>query len=467
MTITKKKILVSFLSLLIFSCTGKNKNIENQNPYTDTEAKKLRIVSLNSSVTETIVALGYQNLIVGVDSQSTFPENINETAKDLGHITQMSFESLLELKPDLVLATDIVFATNKGLVYENLKTKCKQANIELKVFEHEHSRKGVEKLIKDVAKSIGNVDYSSVIEQINSDFLGLKYFQNKPKVLFIYIQNTTKIMVAGRGTSMGKLIEMAGGENAAKNLDYYQPITPKSLMEIKADYLMLSTYDLEAVKGLLATLLQIPVVNQNKTNKSHKIITMDEELTFDFGPRIGQAVKELNRLLSGKDTITKVEKLKQALEQNNYTTFFKIFPNTFTELKEMYGYDTEKGPKPLYYVHYQHIHYLFENRKKTNIKVFTEKVYNIAKNGVWESDAVGFFQDYLSKMIIEEPNVFVDVLTTKSNKEVKGFWYFVFDTPLSKNDLQLKQKFTLIYQKINAVDQKQGEFLKERFDEMF
>jgi len=174
-------------------------------------------------------------------------------------------------------------------------------------------------------------------------------------------------------------------------------------------------------------------------------------------------------IFTSKKMDTRAKKLRQAAEQDDYATFFKMFPDTYGELEEIYGFDMEKGAKPLYDVHYEHIRYLFENKEKTAIKTFAEKLYNIAKNGVWEADAVGIFQDKLSEWIIEKPAVFVEILTTKTEGEIKGFWGFVFDTSpsVSRTDLSLHQKFSAIYNKINALDQKQGNLLREKFEERF
>lgn len=169
-----------------------------------------------------------------------------------------------------------------------------------------------------------------------------------------------------------------------------------------------------------------------------------------------------------KDNIadTRIEKLKRAFEQNDYATFFKLFPDTYSELIDFYGFDDDTGKKPLYDFYETHINYLFEYEEKISSEFFAEKVYKIAKGGVWEADGIGLFQSNLSKLIISKPNIFLKILITKPDKEVANFWHFVFDGS-GKYDLQNKEKFETIYRKINILNKKQGKLLKEEFERMY
>lgn len=162
----------------------------------------------------------------------------------------------------------------------------------------------------------------------------------------------------------------------------------------------------------------------------------------------------------------RIENLKRAFEQKDYTEFFKLFPNTYTELINFYGFDDNTGKKPLYDLYVAHINYLFEQREKISLEAFAGKVYEIAHGGIWDADAVGLFQSNLSKLIIDKPNTFLKILSTKPDKDVTSFWHFIFDGS-GKYDLQNKEKFETLYSKINSLDKKQGELLKEEFERMY
>lgn len=282
MKVFKNLFLFALVSSLFISCN--NKKSENQ------EIINHKIVSLNGAVTEILSALGQENNIVGVDVTSTYPEGIKEKAQDLGHVRSISIESLIALQPTLVLASD------KDLNPE-LITKLKETNIKVKTIHQEQSIEGTKQFIKDVAEAVGDTDYTSLIEQIDADFADLNQFETAPKVLFIYARGAGTLMVAGKNTPMQKIIEIAGGENAVNDFEDFKPLTPEALIQSNPDYLLFFATGLESLGGIDGV-LQLQGIEQTNAGKNNQIIAMDGALLSGFGPRVGQAAKELNQLLS-------------------------------------------------------------------------------------------------------------------------------------------------------------------------
>lgn len=282
---TLKNILyLALVSTLILSCKGENKTVETS------EVVEHRIISLSSAITEIMASLGQEDKIVGVDVTSTYPKNIKETAQDLGHVRSISLENVITLNPTLVLASD------KDLNPE-LIAKLKEANIEVKTIHQEQSIEGTKQFIKDIATAVGNTDYTSLIEKIDSDFAEVTRFEVKPKVLFIYARGAGTLMVAGKNTPMEKIITIAGGENAVNDFEDFKPLTPEALIQSNPDYILLFEKGLESLGGIDGV-LQIQGISQINAGKNKQIITMDGALLSGFGPRVGQAAKELNQLIS-------------------------------------------------------------------------------------------------------------------------------------------------------------------------
>lgn len=283
MKIFKNLFLVALVSTFLISCKGENKQITP-------EIINHKIISLNGAITEILVELGQEDKIVGVDVTSTYPEGIKEKAKDLGHISKISLESIISLQPT------VVFISSKDS-NPDLVAKIQNAKIEVKIIEQEQSIEGTKKFIKDVAKTIGDTNYTSLIEKIDSDFAGLTKFETAPKVLFIYARGAGTLHVAGKETPMQKIIELAGGENAVNDFENYKPLTPEALIQSNPDYLLFFTTGLESLGGIDGV-LQLQGIEQTNAGKNKKIIAMDGTLLSGFGPRVGQAAKELNQLIS-------------------------------------------------------------------------------------------------------------------------------------------------------------------------
>lgn len=176
--------------------------------------------------------------------------------------------------------------------------------------------------------------------------------------------------------------------------------------------------------------------------------------------------KNTNNTNCDNTITTRVENLKQAFEQRNYPCFFRQFPNTYKELIEFYGYDDSTGAKPLYDYYHSHINYLFEYDGKLIDEAFVIKVYGIAKNGIWDADCVGLFQLNLIELIERNPVVILQVLSKQPAKDITGFWFFVFDGA-EIFDLQNKERFDMIYNKIDSLDKKQALILKNEFKKMY
>lgn len=161
----------------------------------------------------------------------------------------------------------------------------------------------------------------------------------------------------------------------------------------------------------------------------------------------------------------KINQLKEAYSKNNYFTFFELFPNTFNDFLELYGYDDIMGEKPLYNVCEEHINFFF-NSYEFNRKEFIPKLFNVIKDAYWEADAPSYLQKNVSELIKLHTTDFVDYLNIYPDRDVKRFWHFVFGGS-GKCDLQNKEKFEIIYGKINSIDKKQGDLLKEEFETMY
>jgi hypothetical protein len=175
---------------------------------------------------------------------------------------------------------------------------------------------------------------------------------------------------------------------------------------------------------------------------------------------------ELNQVEELNDT--RLDSLKKSFEDKDYILFFELFPNNHKELIGFYGYDDKKGEMPLYGLYEKHINYLFSNldAKIVPMEKFSNKIYSIAINGVWDADAIGLFQTNLSAFIVNYPDVFLKVLSSKSDSDIYSFWNFVFDGS-SKNDKQNMKKYETIFNKINSLDIKQGRLLKEEFEKKY
>ena len=285
----KKFFTVLALAIVVASC---NKKEENKTTTTATDKftaqiKTDRIVSLNGAVTETLASLDVAGNIVGRDVTSTYPADLKAT--DLGHVRSITAESILALQPS------VVFGTTKD-VNPNLNEQLKKANIPLVLIDQEYSIDGSKKLITEVATKLKKDNYQPLLDNISNKMATVKAFDKKPKVLFIYARGAGNLMVAGSGTPLHSMIELAGAENAAAALTDFKPLTPEALLTTNPDVILMFDKGLQSLGGVDG-LLKIEGIATTNAGKNKKVVTMDGQYLSGFGPRVGDAVVELHNKL--------------------------------------------------------------------------------------------------------------------------------------------------------------------------
>ncbi|MHC8947421.1 heme/hemin ABC transporter substrate-binding protein [Sphingobacterium hungaricum] len=256
----------------------------------DATLDSARIVSINGTITEILADLGLEEKIVGVDVASTYPASI-QTKPKIGHNKNISAEGVLALNPTLIIGT------KADLKPETLE-QFKQAGIQVLLFEQAYSVEGTKNLIKSVSDSVGLPSKGdSILVSLNSQLERVASYASqtpKPKVLFIYARGTGTMMVGGTGTQVDAMISLAGGENVAKDIQDYKPLTAEALVAYNPDVLLLFDSGLSSL-GNAEGLLEVQGVKETNAGKNKKIVQMDGQFLTGFSPRLAQTIEELHK----------------------------------------------------------------------------------------------------------------------------------------------------------------------------
>lgn len=251
-------------------------------------ADTAKIVSLNGTVSEILVDLGFEDNIVGVDVASNYPASLVEKPK-VGYSRQLSAEGVLALAPDIVIAAN---ADMKPELAEQIRN----TGVKLLLFEHRYSPDGTKELIREMADSLGRKEKGdSIIMALQSDLEKVKQIEMKdpkPKVLFIYARGTGTMMVAGKDTQVEKMIELAGGVNAVNDFAEFKPLTAEALVAANPDVILLFDSGLSSLGGAEG-LLEVQGVRQTNAGKNQRIVEMEGQFLTGFSQRLGKAVEEL------------------------------------------------------------------------------------------------------------------------------------------------------------------------------
>jgi iron complex transport system substrate-binding protein len=267
-----KKLIVFFL--LSFNCfayqvTGAdNVSIELK------ESPK-KIIAINVTVAEGIIALGEAQKIIGKDLSSSGLTEI-KSAKDLGHPYRVSIEGIISLNPDLIIATD-------DNLDEKTRNQIRTTKIPLLILSA--SDKGGFEEIKVRIRLIGKVlqkekQAESIIDKMtvekNNLETNLKKLSKKQKVFFLYTHGPGKAFIYGKETGINFLIEAAGAINAADFTTGTKALTAEAMVVANPDALLFLKRALDSM-GAVDGALKLPGVDLVNAGKNKKIIEISDE----------------------------------------------------------------------------------------------------------------------------------------------------------------------------------------------
>ncbi|WP_198304325.1 heme/hemin ABC transporter substrate-binding protein [Arcobacter vandammei] len=245
------------------------------------------IVSVGGSITETVVALGHADKLIGVDLSSAYPQEVTSKLPNVGYWLDLPQEGILSLKPEVVI-------TSKQAGPKKLIDSLPNYGIKTYVIEDEASIESAKNKIMQVAevldesekaKEIVNRIENNVSKMQEEIALELKD-KTKPKVLFLFSRGKGTTMAAGNATKAGVMIDLAGGENVVTTKQFSQ-ISGEAILAANPDVIITSTHvgELELDKNILAS---------TNAGKNSKIFNMDMILISGFTVRTDTALQELS-----------------------------------------------------------------------------------------------------------------------------------------------------------------------------
>lgn len=203
-------LIIIFLSYCrspytILKAENPGKTIKDIQGFALTAGNYKRIVTLSPNMTEICFALGLKNRLVGVSVSSDYVGIKNVERIDGWNI---NYETILLLKPDLVLTTS---AGNPPQVIERLR------ELGLNVFHTEQA--GLDGIFETIEK-IGMLTKTSgkayaVVASMKNELELLKKTlpTRKPKPRVLYLLWTNPPMAPGGDTFLSEMITFAGGQN--------------------------------------------------------------------------------------------------------------------------------------------------------------------------------------------------------------------------------------------------------------
>jgi iron complex transport system substrate-binding protein len=249
-----------------------------------------RLVSVGGALTEAVVALGAEGLLVGVDTSSVHPASVKKLSQ-IGYQRALSAEGVIALRPTLVVASpDAGPASSLAQI--------RDAGVRLEIIAAENSGEGAKDKLRTLARLLGrDAAAGPLLEAIDRDLrVAAEVVAASPrrlKVLPLLVRGGQGAFVAGRNTAADAMLRLAGAENAAANVEGNKPLTAESVVAAAPEVLLATTASLGS--GGLDGIFALPGVSETPAGKARRALIIDDLKLLGFGPRTGMAVLEIAR----------------------------------------------------------------------------------------------------------------------------------------------------------------------------
>ncbi|MFB4424976.1 hemin ABC transporter substrate-binding protein [Streptomyces sp. QL37] len=263
-----------------------------------------RIVPLTGSLSEIVFTLGFGGQVVARDITATF-----EQAEGLPVVTRahdVSAEGVLSLRPTVVLAD-----TTTGPA--EAVSQIRDAGIPLIVVEPAKELADVGRRIDAVAGALGVTSAGDELKaRTESRIAAVRRTipareERGPRVAFLYLRGSASVyLLGGRESGASSLLEAAGAVDAGKASGLtkdFTAITSEALADAAPDAILVMTKGLESVGGVDG-LVKIPGVAETPAGMDRRIVSIDDGVLLNYGPRTDRVLAELVEQLypeGGKD----------------------------------------------------------------------------------------------------------------------------------------------------------------------
>ncbi len=247
-----------------------------------------RIVSLAPSITETVFVLGEGDRLVGVTDYCDYPPEATRKPR-VGGISTPSFEAILALRPDLVLAT----AESNYAEHVERLVSLGLAVYVIRPVDFETVLESIERiggvLGRDVAARARVASMRRDADAIARAVAG----SPRPRVLYVVWPNP--LIAPGRGTLISELIERAGGESVtgAEPLPYPR-LSLETVVERRPDRIIVGRHGQGTVEELLRGWERLGSVSAVRDGR---VFGVDGDLVHRPGPRMVEALRALARVI--------------------------------------------------------------------------------------------------------------------------------------------------------------------------
>ena len=291
-----RTVLLPVIAALLLEACGQP---GDKHPDTKNDRPGLRIVSVSKQLTEIIFAVGGDTALVGRDISSTWPPAAKKITA-VGYHRALTPEGIISLNPTAVW-NDGNWGPQPTI------DQLKKVGIPLRQFNGGNTIDSTKLLIKTVAAEFHNEKAGDSIcalldqDMALADSLRKTYAGQPPlKVMVIHFgQAANQYFVLNHRGTQQQMLEWAGAINAADTAQKWKNLSAEVIAQAQPDVILATDYGFD-LQGSLEKFKRLPGVALSPAAKNNRIYRIEEHDLVYLGPRTGENVYNLIRLIHGK-----------------------------------------------------------------------------------------------------------------------------------------------------------------------
>lgn len=252
-----------------------------------------RVVSLTPSATEALAALGATDVIVGVDTYSTYPDQVKALPK-VGSFLAPDVDAIARLRPTLVVADDI---------HDSAIAALGDVGVTRVVRLPMHTLPDVLTALRSLGELLGRQAAATAkVQEIERAIdaaraaTAARGAGPAPRVLAIIDREPGGIgglVAAGTGSWVDELLALIGADNALAGAGArYPKLALEDVLRAAPDVILDASYAADATQPLLPWAgVDVPAV------KAGRVVVAKESYVLAPSPRVAEALAAVARVL--------------------------------------------------------------------------------------------------------------------------------------------------------------------------
>ena len=248
-----------------------------------------RLVSLAPSVTESIYALGLENLLVGDTDYCDYPEAAAKVHK-VGGATNPSLEAIAQLKPDVVV---VIKSLNR------LETVQQLERLGIATYSTDpHNLDEIRSSVHRLADVLGNASAGETLDNslLQRERVLQQKLQSVQPARALFVVWTDPLISVGKHTFIADALTHAGAASVVESSQDWPHISLEEMVRLQPDFLVFASSHSEQVARDVEALAKRPGWDLLDAVKHRKFVVISEAINRP-APRLFAAVEDLARQL--------------------------------------------------------------------------------------------------------------------------------------------------------------------------